>query len=392
LTNFKKILIIVVAVLAVRIVFFPLLAKSTKPAIDGTDYVNIAKSIKNDFSFSYDDNSPAFQRAPLFPAVIAGLFLVFGENEKVIPYFNALVFALSIAMLFSLLPNFIGKYWGGLFVLISSFYFPLIKINYLLMSETLGLFLITLFIFCWSKKPFNSHILAYIVLGFLMLVKPVTLFLPFLIMVAKRKQIKSYLLMTLIPFLIISPWTIRNYSHTNKLIPVASGSGVVLYVGSDPVSMGKGDLSIDGKTGYDRAREIAKPYDVFKDWRADSILTRAALKNVTNSPFTFLSIMARKFFRLWGISTLYYGKKKALVAIPINLAFMLLTVFSIFKLWTDRKNEPYSIMVLVLLYYSVMHMVIYSKPRFGLPLFPVVIFLSTIGLFKLKELVKNRRN
>lgn len=373
-------------VITSRVVVFSYLEKRTPPAIDGVDFVFLGKNIKNDFSYKNKDGSHCFHRAPFFPFVLAVYFKVFGENENNVKYLNAFLYAFVIVFVFLISLEFMSYKWALAPPVLSALYFSSIKINYLIMSETLASFMIFLFIYLWVKYLKGSkysYILACsLVLGLSILVKPVLMPFPILFSIVSyylRKD-KKLIFLLVIPYMILAPWTFRNYQLLGRFIPVTSGAGTVLYIGSDPISMGHGTRIIDGESSVDRAKKLAAPYDVFMDWQANYILRKYALENIKNNPGTYLNIFFRKFFRLWGVTPLFYSERKQVIAVSVNGIILLFAVLGVFIVIRKKRllKEPYLIIIFLFLYYSFFHMLTYAKPRSGLPAFPLLFILGLL--------------
>src|SRR5262249_40813610 len=123
------------------------------------------------------------------------------------------------------------------------------------------------------------------------------IFLFMLLLIRKRSTelLFCYAAFCLSFVLVVLPWTVRNYVILDDFIPVATGGGIVVLMGSSEKF-----LTIDGKPGMYRANI---PPQGSKPSQNDKFFMRAGLEeykiHLQTDPLGFVAFMTRKFFRLW---------------------------------------------------------------------------------------------
>jgi 4-amino-4-deoxy-L-arabinose transferase-like glycosyltransferase len=198
---------------------------------DGSDYVNEARNILNGHGFSRSTGEPYLPdaiRTPLYPLFLAGVYALFGSFGAV-PYMQAL--------LGSTVPV-VGVLLAGLFVRDRR---ALLAAGALLVFEPHTLFATTFFaseglfvpmlvlglyllVRSVRRRDEPQLLIAALILGLSALVRPITFYLPGLLLVAlayhayerriPAKEALRYLAaFTAVFLLAVSPWLVRNYMH-----------------------------------------------------------------------------------------------------------------------------------------------------------------------------------
>lgn len=196
---------------------------------DGADYVNEARNILSGYGFSRETVAPFVPdaiRTPLYPLALAGAFALFGS-------FNALLWIQIL--LSSLIPAIAA--WTASWVIgrrtiingIALFFAVephLVYTTSFFASEGLAIFFLFFGIGMLVRFVYTGRISAILwsaaFLGVATLARPVTFYLPLLILpilyVVMRKKgnldwKKPLMAFTVVFLLVLSPWLVRNYIH-----------------------------------------------------------------------------------------------------------------------------------------------------------------------------------
>lgn len=207
---------------------------------DQADYLNLASSIAaGEFSSfsSLENHYPNNIRTPGYPLFISLVLLLFKELiavkiAQLILYFISL--CLWVRILLNLQASMKTIY---IFLVLTGLSIQVSYYSSMIMSETLTLFFISAISFCLlnqHSKHFLRLVIISILLGCLVLIKPVFIFLPFIFIpfFAKERnfRLSRILVATLLFFTTLSPWIIWNVKNHNIATPLsAQGSSVLLY-------------------------------------------------------------------------------------------------------------------------------------------------------------------
>ncbi|MCF7835747.1 MAG: hypothetical protein K9M15_01360 [Candidatus Marinimicrobia bacterium] len=237
-----------------------------QPAVDSAAYDTIAMSILGGNGYKADgpevpleiDGAIAYQ-GPVYPFFLAGVYGIFGHHYEVVWIIQAFLRALTALFLFLICVKIFGdpskamqldgqegRKMGWFAASFFGFYPDLIEIGSMLMSETLFIFLTTLFVYIFLffyKKAscWNTISLAF-VFGLIMLVRSsVGLFLPVLLFCFYRKKAWKFLVLFMFIFgVVMTPWAVRNYVVYDKFIPTMANFGFNPWVGNHEGADGEG--------------------------------------------------------------------------------------------------------------------------------------------------------
>lgn len=249
---------IIIAIVALS--FFLALAYSLyfqiKPMVDAQGYDNIAWNLvrgngyKESAELSYSDDIAIMRVGPGYEFFIAAIYFIFGRHYLAVWIINALLSALT-ALLVYLLSKEIFKEVGGTVGLIAAGFIgfspDLITMNGMLMTETLGIFLLTLSIYLFFKHVNRDNgsacfvWLTALVFGCAVLVRTPTalLLLPFCYYFFTRKQWRHLFIFLVILTAVFIPWTVRNYRIYHSFIPTNLAFGYDLLAGNHPGATGE---------------------------------------------------------------------------------------------------------------------------------------------------------
>ena len=363
---------------------------------DALTYHSIAKNLIEKRQFSLrDEDSPTIRRAPLYPILLACIYLIIGESLRVVYFVQLMMLILGGYILtcsISLLTQRKNIPILGLFLY--CLYFPFLYYTSLILTEILFTTLMIIFSYYLIKSiQFENQkdlIKSGLILGLLTLCKPVTLLLPIFIIIVsfflknRKFEIKSLLLVALICYLTILPWSIRNFIVTSEFVPITSGSGIEFWMTTDrDISMGN---------PWSRIPQHIKERNL-SELEMDSALIEEGIKNIINDPIIYFRNMNYNFIRFWTnirIGNPNSATNSTLVFLTLNLSLIALLIIGVLK--NNYFTDSHIILLSIVLYFSLLYTVFGATGRFSIPIIPYLIIFSSYGLHRLFLQLTHRDN
>ena len=302
---------------------------------DSIGYARIAKNLSNGNGFQEGGFRTHLQEpsnySPGLPLLVAGIYeLSGGTHIELARIVLALLGSLGVLFAFLIGSRLAGTLAGLLAAVVVAGYPALLQYQGMLMTEPLAVTLLaaTLLAFLWAGdgRRAGAWALPGVLLGLLALVRPdYLLFAPLLAVVAlfrARGQGGAWApglaagAVLLAAFLLpIAPWTIRNAIVLDRFVPISTGGGKALYVGTERSVDGDGPrlrekllreypqvASLDRDAQLDTllALEAAREHPGVS---TDVALTRMGRANLdddlSDEPFGFAGMLGRKAYRAW---------------------------------------------------------------------------------------------
>ncbi|MEZ4651775.1 MAG: tetratricopeptide repeat protein [Candidatus Eisenbacteria bacterium] len=313
-----EVLILVLAV-SIRVAYLTEYASTIptyeRPLVDAKIYEVWAGSIVRGDVFSLAEG--VFYRAPLYPYLLAGLWLVFGALQPITVVLQAILGLATLLLTARLATKWAGRGAGVGALLLLTLYGPLYTAESKLLGTTLGLFLQVLVLTLACRVavrpvPLRSLLLG-IGLGLAVLVRPLWLvWIPALPLVLFGRRQLSHLRAVWIPFLlgtavVVAPVTVRNYVVGGDPVLIASNGGMTFFQGNN-VENKSGLLTIISRFemfgSAERQQEVetrvaselsGRPLSSSETSR---FWFREGLKFIADSPGAWLALEGKKLFRL----------------------------------------------------------------------------------------------
>jgi len=175
---------------------------------------------------------------------------------------------------------------------------------------------------------------------------------------------------------LLSPWWIRNVVVLGHFVPFSTSSAQNLYLGNNPNNIDAGiDWSHDVEPNV-AERLLAMP-DELERQRA---FADRAITYIKAHPVAFIQAAAKKFLRLWNVvpnATEFRGVYALVSALSFG-PVLLLAVAGVG--WQWRQWRRFSPLLLIIGYFTFVHIVTIASLRYRLPLEPVLIVLAATTL------------
>ena len=382
---------VVAASVLIRLVFVIFFSGFTQnELLDSARYTRVALNVLAGNGYAEWGTHPTAFVPPLYPLFLAGCYGLFGVHPLLVKIFQALLGGLLPWAVFGMGRGLAGDRTALSASAVTAVYPELVVLTGYLYTETFFILLECLF-FLFLLDAFRADrtkdwILSGIFLGLGMLVRSLLFFFPpflFLACVAVkplRTRLKRIVLMSLVGYMLLTPWTVRNALVFHRLVPVTTGGGGEFWVGSD---VAHGGRYRHGETfeAIETMTAGAK-----SEPERDGILLRAAIRNIRENPVGYARVCLGKALRYFiqiyeNIPTGAARKPNRFILLVLAASYYPLLVFGAAGLWTVRRELPkwtplITLFAYTLLLYSATHFV----PRYRIPLIPFLCLFAASGL------------
>ena len=325
--------------------------------------------------------------APMNTMFVALCLSLFGGDQISVKIAQAVVDSLTVVMIYLITRETFDIQTAVVAATISSIYPFFIYLTISIATEPLFTFFLSAFVLSSlyavrSDKAF-FYMVSGVLLGAATLTRATTQFFPLvfliLLLVMKRRRtiLLRYAAFCLSFVLVVLPWTVRNYVALDDFIPVATGGGIVVLLGSS-----ENFLTIDGKPEV--YREYPAPQGL-KPSQQDRYFMKAGLDRLKmrlqTDPVGFMAFMAKKFLRLWYATDSGHNHHVTLlVQVPI-------CIFALMGLLLIRgKGQPLIwIPACVVIYFVALHWFTLPLFRYMIPVMPYVIGFAAFAIVSLKN-------
>jgi 4-amino-4-deoxy-L-arabinose transferase-like glycosyltransferase len=282
------------------------------PVFDAAAYATIAASLEHDqgFTLGSEATQPASNYSPGLPLFVAGIYkLSSGVHERLARIVLALLGTLSVLFTYLIGRRLSGPAAGLIGAAAIAIYPALLEYQGMLMGEPLAATLLSGAVLAslWAADPSGTSarerarwLLPGVLFGALALVRPeylgVALLVSLVVLVRHgwrdwRGTWTHALLLLVGIAVVIAPWTVRNAIALDRVVPVSTGGGQVLFAGTYLPS--GGDPERVGAEVIDRSRSWRvwppssirawKPTGRSRRWARNSSGTTSA-KSRSNTP------------------------------------------------------------------------------------------------------------
>jgi len=361
---------------------------------DAYTYKGLAVNLLNTHTYGRIAGVPDAQVAPLYPFFLALSYVIFGSGELsivAVRLIQALLGSFVCVIIFFIANEIFDKKVAILSSLLVALHPALIAYTGMHLTETLYIFLLSLFVLYMLKSYFDlsniNRFLCGLLLGVNILTRVVLSLFPFFIIGGlfflryKVRQVMKYAVVMLVGMAIfIGPWTMRNFIKFHKFIPATQSGGKVIYAsnyipegekwraGGEIVDRALNDIKDDNQISYTKK---ALSYIVYL---------------IKDRPVIYLDMLAKKFHELWlhpsGSKQIdnKYLRKTYLAIHYILLLFCFLGIGVSIK----HKNKKILPLLLILFYVTFLFVfIIFPLARYFVPFLPYVFILSAQGLLRL---------
>jgi len=360
---------------------------------DAVEYLAIARNLASGNGFTMNGSNPAVYRPPLFSSLLGCWFFLTGTSSVAsAAIFQSLVHATGVLAAFllflELAPSLTWATGGALFLAVN----PLLvtRVVFVLQEPTLLLFTTLaayLSVRMVTAPSTLRSALTGAAWGLCTLAKMVAWFVPFMLLAMhflpgrlrrKRRVIEAAAIVACFTA-IIAPWTIRNYVHFQRFIPVnGQGEGILEYNVSHAEIPGE-------RPGSEYSAEVYRKG--LPEGERKVLLWRYILDH----PVYFLGYrVVRNAIhfagppRDWWISRglVRPGERRPwfwTLSVLFHMPLYVLLLLRSRQWWLGRAGPALGFLLLFYWAYWAQHAILWGDPRFGLAVYPVLLGIAIAG-------------
>jgi 4-amino-4-deoxy-L-arabinose transferase-like glycosyltransferase len=382
---------------------------------DENDYNRLATNLVEHQEFSFTAGSLTSLRPPLYPALVAGVYALFGlQNFPAVRLLQAALSLFNTFVLYGLgleVASRRAALWlAGLFCFYPSF----LGFNNLLLTETLFTLLLSLFcyllVLAYRREALGYLLAAGLILGLATLTRSILWMSPpllavFLVATWKGSWLRRGLavLAVVVPFAIaLAPWAYRNSVLERTFVAVDSMGGRNFMMGNyrhTPLYRSWDAISFTGETSW-IAEVLAADHSTEPkiqgntQGQLDKLALKRGLLFVRENPWLTAQRDLIKFFDFWGLerelvagaSRGYFGNLSGLVVALLALllwgSYAALLFLGIFGMClaplADRRLHW--LLLSVIAYTCGLHTLVFAHSRYHLPVMPLVLVFAATAI------------
>lgn len=388
------------------------------PVFDAAAYATIAANLEegNGFTLGSTATQPASNYSPGLPLFVAGVYkLSGGVHERLARIVLALVGTLSVLFTYLIGRRLSGPLAGLVGAGAIAIYPALLEYQGMLMGEPLAATLLSggVLSVLWAADAYTSRaswLLPGALLGALALVRPEYLAVAVLVSLVvlvkdwrndQRRSIAAAGILLAGVAIVVVPWTVRNAVALDRLVPISTGGGQVLFAGTYLPS--DGDPEKVGAEVVERHPESFGPHAV-EQLRLEQILARLATQrypgvetdkalarmgreqlwdDVSEEPLEYAGFVAAKIGRIWS-----RGPREVMRAPGWELLHWLLLVFGLIGLVVLAMQRRWEALLLATIFVAITasSALLVASPRRVLAMMPLVGALAGVGVTAVLDL------
>jgi len=395
--------------LLVRVIYNNTVAHSYYPLHDSFLYQTIGIHLLQEHCFCLSSHIPTVDRAPLWPILLAGIDLFFGSNDYFARLFLCLIGSGTCVFIFLFARDLYGGRMGLLAGIIAAVYPELYIYDGWLYQESLYTFLLCALCYTLYRLQYTPQgkermwIWCGILLSLLSLTRPnglivIGVFLCWAIIMLRvkillwRPAIKGIIVATGIAFILIAPWTVRNYLVSRAFIPIATGEGTVLIGAYNDEILKKPGFVGSWLNPLISSPEVARQFPLSICTASCEVAREAAFKDhavkwITDHIQSMPYLLELHFLNMWQPDTheadLPTDRFSSQLSSRIVLVMMRTFPIPIFILAalgfliTLRRWREFLFIYCMIVLTIAQCLIFYGSARFRAPIEPMLILLAT---------------
>lgn len=405
----KHLLILFFLALAVRFIFVVFYQGLPHDAIG---YDMLARNLLAGNGFSWEPAPPYHPnlfRTPVYPVFLAIIYKLFGFHDTIVYVVQALIGSATCSVVYLIA----RRYWDRRLALLAS----LLNATYLYaayhvsvkLTETLFTFLMCCAIYIVvlgsQKQSWRLMAVAGAVMGVAILCRPEALLFPLLLLPLflvlhrfRAPWLKMGMALVVSAFLIVLPWSIRNYYVSGKTVALVShGPGLIFWQTTLPYFSWSTFAYGPGSEQDPLVRALTKGHLSYREVAdLEPTLWRTGFQNILRDPKSYLKRRVREYPHFWissgdyllGKYNLSFGeavaqKRYGLILAKISLLLItglapLILAFIGFLVTRRRFIELFPLWAMTL-YVATFRLPFDYTPRYTLPLHPYLLMFAACG-------------
>jgi 4-amino-4-deoxy-L-arabinose transferase-like glycosyltransferase len=390
---------------------------------DEQDYNRLACNLVEHGEFAFVPGQLDSLRPPLYPALVAGVYHLFGlENFQAVRLMQAILSLFTVVLMYRLgsavLSWRVGLWLAGLL----AFYPSLLGYNNLLLTETLFTFLLCGFCLLLIRALQQDSVLCLalsaVALGLAALTRSVVWLFPpvlvvFLLLAFRggwgRRSLASLIFVAVFAA-VLAPWSIRNSRLHQTFIAVDVMGGRNFMMGNyryTPLYRSWAAIEMQGEESWIyEVLQTSTREQRTSQGKIDKLALKQGLQFVAANPGLTAKRDVVKFFDFWGLEReLIAGADRGLfgsISRPVTAGLTLLIcgsyVFVFFAALfgmvmappADRRTHLF--LLLLIAFICGMHTLVFGHSRYHLPLIPLVLVYTASAVVHRRDIWQKRRS
>src|SRR6266496_1364240 len=398
--------------LLIRVIYNNTVAHNYYPLHDSAFYHTIGLHLLNEHCFCLEPYISTVYRAPLWPFIIAGMSTVFGPNDYFARVFLSLIGSGTCVLIYLFARDLFGWRIGVLAGVVAAIYPELYIYDGWLYTESLFTFLllaVCYVLYRLQRAPqgnWRLWITCGVLLGLLSLTRPngiivIGLFIVWSTIMVWQKflswrvTVRGVLVTSFIAFVLIAPWTIRNYLVSHTFIPVAIVDGTVLLGAYNHEALTKATYPGGPKGTWINPivsrSDIVRPFPLHTctppcEVAREAAFKDAAVKWIRDNSNIMPHLLELHFINMWqpdtyesDLPTVRFSQQQSTQFVlrmmktwPIYL-FILATLGLVVTFWRWRELLFIYLMIILTIAQNIIY---YGSTRFRAPIEPMLILLA----------------
>ena len=195
----------------------------------------------------------------------------------------------------------------------------------------------------------------------------------------------------LLTLTLLAPWTLRNYRLSGKPITTTLQMGASLYDGLNPEATGASDMSFVDRFRQEELVAPSASEDVHFEIRLDKRMKTAALEWVKSNPIKALHLAAVKFYRLWAPTPREQSFSSPFLKLILLVSYLPILILGMLGAASVIKRDNAAFFLIVPpLYVTSLHVVFVSSIRYRVPVMCCFSILAAFWLTTSTEKFRNR--
>ncbi len=405
----RILLLLLMLGLAVRVVILTFVDEVGIRNVDERHYFQLASNILSGWGFAWGPEKPTSIRPPLYPAFLAATWFVTGyKSLNVIRVLQIVISLFTVLLVYQLGRRIFSERVALIAAGMFCFYPSFIAFNYLILTEVLFTVLLMLFLlgYVYLLQTENPYIALAtgIVLGLTALTRsilwPFPVILAPLAFLSLKGRFRQRILLVgavLLGYvLVIAPWAVRNTEIQGVLTIVNSMGGLTLLMGNyehTPLERAWDAQTLHGDKSIfvNLQREHPESHQ-WTEGQKEKWAQKEAFRFMLDHPGLTLKRTIIKFGSFWGLErTIIAGFKvyyhpphwvKMLITILIPISYGVVMVLACLGLFLAAPEDKrlHIMFIMIMLFMSGLHALVFGHSRYHLPLIPVLILYGAAAV------------
>ncbi|MDX9703812.1 MAG: glycosyltransferase family 39 protein [Candidatus Auribacterota bacterium] len=379
-------------------IVYPSISQQYNAVLDPDLHGNLGYGLLKTGTLAFHpDTEPTLVRGPVYPIFIAFCLAISnGLWPYSIQFAQCILFALIILTMFFTAKTIWNRNVAFIASVLCTLHPFLIWYTSRIWVELFAAFLLILHYWALSlffKKPsYKTALIVGVMGGILALTKQTFLFFTIIIplfmlciKIDNRKiPIRQSMILIFASFIIILPWTARNYAISGKIIPVHLLAGINLQIGDGVTEGFINSSSMDKRLSFaylwdislQRRSEIYKKFPEKislweKEYKADKEMIAQSFSRYAKEPFFLIKKIILNSWMFWILGE---NLKKTMIISVIQLPILIFFLISFALIIVKKKFFTIKGLFFILpLIYYMLHLPIVCNARYSSVLAPVMI-------------------